>query len=611
MRSPQMVDLDSVRPVLSTEEAVALVAASRLFDDGYYAGLIGSSFGTREAAAEHWVTARPDDAAPHPLVEPVWMYPGEGWRRQAPDPLSAYLTRPGRRSPHPCYDVDALGPLEQWLAEHDPAELLLAPVPRAPVAEVVVRVPQHDLHLAVRWVRHLARTSPDVTALAWPVSPAPGRVLHAVAAILPSVHHHPATYSDVTVDVTPGIAPPRWPWLPPLLAALDRPEVRAAQALVLTEDLTIAAPVLTGHPVSAIERLDGVALPGTFPGAHAVRHDAHGSTTVLATGSWLVGDVAAPTGPGWADLDAAARQPTVVAPRALRWSIDIAAGAAPIGRRWGDWHFARSLGDALERLGQWVEIDHPETRGRATRSETDVVLTLRGLEPVAPQAGAVNLLWVISHPGTVTDVELADVDVAFAAGTAWAAEHGITPLLQCTDATRFHPGAQVRGPAGSDLLFVGNARDGTRPAVAAAVAAGLPVTVIGAYWDQPGVVVEADRIANADLPGRYASAGVVLCDHHDDMRAAGFVSNRVFDVLAVGGRPLTDDVVGLNDALGVDLPVWRDAGDVGRLAVPPFAAFPDAAARLELAERVVAEHSFDARASTLIAAALRSVDSRG
>ena len=115
---------------------------------------------------------------------------------------------------------------------------------------------------------------------------------------------------------------------------------------------------------------------------------------------------------------------------------------------------------------------------------------------------------------------------------------------------------------------------------------------------------EADRIANADLPTAYASAGVVLNDHWADMAAQGFVSNRVFDVLAVGGRLVTDDVVGLSEAIGVDLPVWRTAADLARLATPPYARLPDADARARLAEQVVAEHSFDARAATLLDAAL-------
>ncbi len=90
---------------------------------------------------------------------------------------------------------------------------------------------------------------------------------------------------------------------------------------------------------------------------------------MLATAVVAVGDGPAPTGPGWVALeDRALRGRAGRGPPSLRWSIDVAAGAGPIGRRWGDWHFARSLADALERLGQWVEIDHPETRGRATRA---------------------------------------------------------------------------------------------------------------------------------------------------------------------------------------------------------------------------------------------------
>ncbi|WP_323793723.1 glycosyltransferase, partial [Nocardioides sp.] len=328
-------------------------------------------------------------------------------------------------------------------------------------------------------------------------------------------------------------------------------------------------------------------------------------------------------------LEDRSRKPqVVVGTPSLRWSIDIAAGAGPIGRRWGDWHFARSLAAALERLGQWVEIDHPQTRTRSTRSETDVVLTLRGLERVAPAPGATTLLWVISHPDTVTGDEIAEHDAAFAASTTWAARHGATPLLQCTDATRFHPGVGSPGStsspgsagspgspgsagswgSGPDVLFVGNARGGMRPVVAAARAADVATSVIGTGWAELGIEAAADRIANTDLPSAYASAGVVLNDHHADMAAEGFVSTRVFDVLAVGGRLLSDPVVGLDqllETLGTTLPTWETPHDLARLARPPYDAWPDVAARLALAERVVAEHSFDARAATLLDAALR------
>ena len=62
---------------------------------------------------------------------------------------------------------------------------------------------------------------------------------------------------------------------------------------------------------------------------------------------------------------------------------------------------------------------------------------------------------------------------------------------------------------------------------------------------------------------------------------------------------------------GAAVATWRTSADLARLAVPPYDAWPGEQERRALAERVVAEHSFDARAATLLAAARRFVDSRG
>lgn len=595
--------------MLSPEDAAALVHASRLFDERWYAGLVGRDFGSRAEAVAHWV-AEPGDASPHPLFEPLWLYPGERWREHAPDPLSFYLSRPGARgrSPHPDYLLDELGPLEDWLAAgHEPDELLTPPVPREFRGDVWVELGTLHFPTEVRHLRRLLRL--DVNVLLQPALPAGRRrVLERLAAPHPRVLVADDCPSRISVRVGYGVSLPSWPWLPQLVAALDDESVETAHALSLADDFTVQGPLLVGHTVSAIEKLDGMTLPwGVGPVSASRRATPQRLRTVLATSSWLPGTVDDDQSdePEWAALlEATTRVTPVDGVPTLTWSIDIAAGAAPIGRTWGDWHFARSLADALERLGQRVEIDHPETRARATRRGTDVVLTLRGLERVAPYEGAVNLLWVISHPDDVTAAELAEFDTAYAAGTAWAEHHGVTPLLQCTDTTRFHPGVGEAAPEGR-ALFVGNARGGPRPVVAAAHDAGLDLDVIGLGWPVHGITPSADRISNADLPRAYASAGVVLNDHHADMAAQGFVSNRVFDVLAVGGRLLTDPVVGLAETLGTDVPTWSTPDDLARLARPPYDAWPGPDERLALARRIVAEHSFDARAATLLAEARR------
>lgn len=583
--------------MLSREDATALVLASPLFDETWYAALTGRAFSSREEAVAHWV-AQPGDDSPHPLFEPRWLYPNGWWRKLGPDPLSYYLSRDRpQRPPHPRYPRADLGPLEDWVVDHDPADLLPAELERAEPRDVVVRLGSDDLNELVRWVRHLAEL--DVSIDLSGLDGASRRIVAAVAADQPDVHLDPLPEGRrTTVTIDRGVTPPRWRWLQPLLEALDAAAAGGAAAVqpaLVGDDRTLTAPALAGHPVSTLDRLDGTALTDRFPGVEARRDGADGPT-VLTTAIWM-------PGPAYKVTRLESLLPV---PDGLRWSIDIAAGASPIGRHWGDWHFARSLADALERLDQWVEIDHPETRGRATRAGTDVVLTLRGLERVAPQPGAVNLLWVISHPEDVTPDEVAQFDVAYAAGTAWAERHSVTPLLQCTDTTRFHPGVGEADPEGH-ALFVGNARGGPRPVVTAARAAGVPLSVVGRGWAEHGVEADAEGIANEDLPAAYARAGVVLNDHHDDMRREGFVSNRVFDVLAVGGRLLTDPVAGLDDALGSDVPVWRTPDDLARLARPPYDAWPGPAERRALAERVVAEHSFDARAATLLAAARRFV----
>ncbi len=608
--------------MLSVGSAVALVRDSPLLDVEWYAAQAGATFASREEAAEHWVTRRPDDASPHPLFEPAWLYPGGRWRREAPDPLSFYLSRPTwSRSPHPRYPQGELGPLEEWLLDHDPAELLPPPVARAPVTDVAVLVPANDLALAVRWVRHLDQRSPHVTGVVTPPDDAARRVLSSVAATKPSIivgaAPPTATGTATVVTIDAGVRPPRWSWLDELVAALA-PDVGAAQPLLLRDDFTVASPLLVGHPVQDAERMAVQPLPEIVPGVVARRIGVEGPTLLVPTSRLVGPDHEAPADLQWLPLWEAAGfsapgTPITVregAP-ALRWSIDIPAGAGPIGRRWGDWHFARSLADALERLGQWVAIDHPETRGRASRELDDVSLTLHGLGPVEPPSHTTNLLWVIYDPDQVTAEEAGSYDVVFAAGTSWAARRSaewgltITPLLQCTDTTRFHPGL---GEPGTDALFVGNARGGMRPVVAAALESEIDLTVIGFGWDEwlptAHARVESTGIDNDQLPARYAAAGVVLNDHHAAMRADGFVSNRVFDVLAVGGRLLSDDVPGLAEVVGLELPTWRTPSDLARLTRAPFDDFPDAAARAALAERVVAEHSFDARAATLLEAAL-------
>ena len=243
--------------------------------------------------------------------------------------------------------------------------------------------------------------------------------------------------------------------------------------------------------------------------------------------------------------------------RALRWAIDIAAPLAPRGRRWGDDPFARSLAAALERRGQWVTVDHPETRARGLARPRR-----RRAGAARPRAGGAHargratsparLLWVISHPAEVTAAGVRAVRPGArrlprlgrgAAPQDWGRE--VRPLLQCTDATRFHPGLaepDTRSGGAVRRQLPGRAAAGGAGRARRRASRSRSTATAGPTWStppwSPGV-----HVPNDDL-GRALRLRRAWCSATTGPTCAtlGFVSNRTFDVLATGARLLSDDV---------------------------------------------------------------------
>lgn len=292
----------------------------------------------------------------------------------------------------------------------------------------------------------------------------------------------------------------------------------------------------------------------------------------------------------------------------LRWALRIAAPAWPSGGTWGDTHFANSLASALRSLGQEVVIDHHEVDQRPTDYLDDVTLVLRGLDRVEPSTGGVSMLWVISHPDQVTRAEAARYDRVFAASTAWADrtrtlwDLPVEPLLQCTDPELFHPHKPPLERSG-DIIFVGKSRGVARPSVVYPVRAGVPVRVFGSEWEGilPPGAVEAEYVPNDQLGTLYGSAAAVLNDHWNDMRRDGFISNRLFDVVASGGRVVSDEVEGIDEIFGSAVATFSSPQElIDMLTGPLDVLFPSEGELLAISERVRREHSFLARARRLL-----------
>lgn len=295
----------------------------------------------------------------------------------------------------------------------------------------------------------------------------------------------------------------------------------------------------------------------------------------------------------------------------MRWAIKICAPAGTRGKVWGDTHFATGLARALRRGGHFVVIDAYDARDRATTYLDDVSIVIRGPYRVDPPGTGRSIQWVISHPDKVTKREAAAFDAVFAASATWALKKSrlwgvaVESLLECTDTDQFFP----RGlPRTDEIVFVGTARGIARPSVVAPLAAGIPVRVYGPDWRAliPASAVVATSIPNSELSARYETASVVLNDQWPAMQREGFIAMRPFDVVAAGGRVISEYVEGIEDVFGEAVPVFHDTDELLRmLRQDPDDLFPDAGVLHAASERVRRDHSFDARAAYLIAAARR------
>jgi hypothetical protein len=293
---------------------------------------------------------------------------------------------------------------------------------------------------------------------------------------------------------------------------------------------------------------------------------------------------------------------------ARRWVITTAAPSAKVAARWGDWHLAEGLAHALRRLGEAVDVQPHDRAGSLAARSADVHLVMRGLAPVRRSSGQRHILWVISHPECLALEDCDAADLVLVASTRFA-EHlrrrTSTPVevfLQATDHERFRPGPTGRLHEHS-VTVVGKTRGVMRPIVRDALATGIRPAIYGGGWRglvDPSLVV-ADHVDNDVLPVVYRSAGVVLNDHWDTMRAWGFVSNRLFDVLACGTPVISDHVPEIDELFGGAVATYSSPADLGNQI---RAALADPATAREVATGgraiVLAQHTFDHRAHQLL-----------
>jgi glycosyltransferase involved in cell wall biosynthesis len=274
---------------------------------------------------------------------------------------------------------------------------------------------------------------------------------------------------------------------------------------------------------------------------------------------------------------------------------------------WGDLPFGRALQRALARQG-WASTLHVhEERDGAAASRADVALHVFGARAPEPREGQPTMLWVISHPDRISTRVADRYPVVFAASDLFAsvlAERTtarVVPLHQATDPDRFHP--EPGGPA-HEILFVGSSRGFRRRILADLAGTSHEVAVYGGGWTEELLAphrLTGEWIPNDQLRRWYSAAGIVLCDHYDEMRDEGFISNRAYDALASGAFVISDRVPGIEAEFGQGLVTYGDADDLRRL-VDTYLADPERRRREAGVGRqtVLARHTFAQRVATIL-----------
>lgn len=228
-------------------------------------------------------------------------------------------------------------------------------------------------------------------------------------------------------------------------------------------------------------------------------------------------------------------------------------GAETTQQLWGDYWVKHELETEFRKMGHIILSGHPN------EDAPDVLIHLSGggidyiykkpIEEIAP--GAHKIIWVYSHPEAVTPTSLKGYDSIFCCSGPFAQKmramgYNVTTLL---GATNKRP---VQTAIRYDIGFVGGTRGpGGRPIISDLQKSGATnrrIAIYGPGWAKyiPEAWYGGRYMPYPEIENFYAACKIVLQDHRPEMAKEGFVSVKLFDILASGSLPVCpkQDAVG-------------------------------------------------------------------
>jgi len=278
-----------------------------------------------------------------------------------------------------------------------------------------------------------------------------------------------------------------------------------------------------------------------------------------------------------------------------------------------DYAFARGVADALLRKGHSVRIDsgadwYSDAKG------TDFDLAIRGRGGFEPQSNIPMISWII-YPGKTKKHLVSQNEVESSEHTFFASSLDLEAfkkrglgdkcslLMQGFDKKIMYPKTKSHKDQ-SDIALVGSNHFATelRPIVAMALEAKAKLRIFGRGWKNTiaSGFLESSYIDNAKVGDLYRSSKIVLCDHLESMRKGGYVSNRIFDVLACGTPIISDDIQGLPDDIRGFVKTVSSSHEFAEAVAEIGAESAQQKNKRQImAKKMLDHHSFDQRADQI------------
>jgi len=219
----------------------------------------------------------------------------------------------------------------------------------------------------------------------------------------------------------------------------------------------------------------------------------------------------------------------------------------PEPRVWGDYWLKANLLRAFARIG------YPLSDAGAK-----ITLHLFG-EPLSSlSSNTYNILWIHSHPDWISPEILRRYRKIYCISPSFArkiVKRGFDAQFLMIP-TAMKP---VETEKKYDIVFVGNTKKNELRKIVRDM--GRPSCGVRIWgWGWKGLIPDewygGDYFENGRLDELYASAKIVLNDHHEDMAREGFMNPRIIDVLASGGFVVSDRACGIEELLDYSVAVY-------------------------------------------------------